>query len=256
MDLGCGGKGLVMLSENELERSRRQIAIPGFGREGQEKLKRARVFLAGLGGLGSPAALYLAAAGVGYLRVVDCDTVELSNLNRQILHWKNDLGRSKVDSGASKLSQLNDAIQIEAIHEEIAESNAADLVGDCDLILDALDNLEARYLLNQTALSKNIPFCHGAISGLEGHALTVMPWKTACLMCIYQGARAREEPPVLGATAGVIACIEATEAIKYITGTGELLTDRYLIYDGLNMRFHEIKLARKPDCPHCGLAAK
>jgi molybdopterin-synthase adenylyltransferase len=245
-----------MLSGNELERYRRQIAISGFGREGQEKLKLARVFLAGLGGLGSPAALYLAAAGVGYLKVVDCDTVELSNLNRQILHWNQDLGCRKVDSGGSKLRQLNDAIQIEAIHEKISPNNAADLVGDCDLILDALDNLEARYLLNQVALSRKIPFCHGAISGFEGRAMTVIPWKTACLMCIYQGARVSEETPTLGATAGVIACIEATEAIKCITGIGEMLTDRYLIYDGLNMRFHEIKLARKPDCPHCGQAAK
>jgi molybdopterin/thiamine biosynthesis adenylyltransferase len=245
-----------MLSEKELERYGRQISIDGFGPEGQQKLKGARVFLAGLGGLGSPAALYLAAAGVGYLRVVDSDKVELSNLNRQILHWNQDLGRKKVDSGASKLRQLNDCVQIEAIRERISPDNAGELVEECDLILDALDNLDSRYLLNRIAVDKNIPFCHGAIRGFEGRALTVIPGKSACLMCLYRGARVSEKGPVLGTTAGVIACIEATEAVKYITGTGVLLADRFLIYDRLTMSFHEIKIARDPACPHCGPGRK
>ncbi len=244
-------KERAMLSAEELERYRRQIMIQGLGKEGQEKLKRSKILVAGVGGLGSPAALYLAAAGVGNLRIVDCDSVELSNLNRQILHWSQDIGRNKVDSAGTKLQALNREIKVETLRERISEDNARDLVGDCDLILDAMDNLETRYILNRTALEKKVPFCHGAIRGFEGRAMSVLPGKTACLMCIYHGARVSEKVPVMGVTAGIIACVEATEAIKYILGIGQLLTNRFLVYDGLNMRFSEVKVSRNPACPHC-----
>jgi molybdopterin-synthase adenylyltransferase len=241
-----------MLSMQELERYKRQIAIYCFGHDAQEKLKHTSVFIAGLGGLGCPAAVYLAAAGIGKLRIVDSEKVELSNLNRQILHWTQDIGDTKAESGLKKLAQLNTEIKIETIRETITPDNISDLVGDSDLILDATDNFEVRYILNQTAVQKRVPLCHGAVRGFEGQAMTVIPGKTACIMCLYYVTDMKEISPVLGTTPGIIACIEATEAIKYITGIGQLLTNRLLIYDGLNMQFHEIPVSRNPHCQHCG----
>lgn len=240
-----------MLSAEELERYKRQIMIQGMGEEGQEKLKKARVLVAGAGGLGSPAALYLAAAGVGNLRIVDSDAVELSNLNRQILHWTRDIGVNKVDSGGGKLKELNPEITVETLKLRITGENISELVKGCDLILDAMDNLETRYLLNRAGIEAKIPLCHGAVRGFEGRAMTIIPGKSACMMCIYQGARLHEKIPIIGVTAGIIACIQAAEAIKYLTGIGQLLTGRFLVYDGLNMRFNEVRVSRNPECRHC-----
>lgn len=241
-----------MLNEYEKTRYDRQIIMRGFGEEGQEKLKNARVVVAGGGGLGSPSSIYLAAAGVGTIRIIDHDKVELSNLNRQILHWDKDIGRKKVDSAAEKLGQLNKGIKIEAIEETISEKNVAELVEGFDVIVDAMDNLEARYLLNKTAIDNRVPFIHGAVYGLEGRAMTVIPGETACLRCIYRGQIPKEKFPVLGVTPAVIGCIQATEAIKYIVGIGKLITDRLLVYDGLNMKFTEFTVKRDPECEHCG----
>ena len=152
-----------MLTREEWERYDRQIGLHGFGEEGQEKLKRARVFIAGAGGLGSPASIYLAAAGVGTIRIVDQDKVELSNLNRQVLHWDEDIGRRKADAAEAKLKKLNPGVKIEATAATITEVNVSQLVADSDLIVDAMDNLPTRYLLNKTAIEKGIPFFHGAV---------------------------------------------------------------------------------------------
>jgi molybdopterin/thiamine biosynthesis adenylyltransferase len=245
-----------MLTENEKERYDRQIIIHGFGEAGQEKLKKAKVFIGGAGGLGSPAAIYLAAAGVGMLRIADNDKVELSNLNRQVLHWDENIGGRKVDSAAAKLRQLNPNIKIETTGETITEKNVLKLVGDADLIVDAMDNLPARYILNKAAIEKGIPFFHGAVYGFEGRAMTVLPGKTACLNCLYHNVKVpKEKFPVIGATPAVIGCIQATEVIKYLTGLGELLTDRILNYDALRMRFIEFRIKRDPKCGHCGKAA-
>lgn len=241
-----------MLTPSEMERYSRQLAIPEIGEEGQEKLKKARVLVAGAGGLGSPASLYLAAAGIGTLRIVDQDMVSLNNLNRQILHWSSDIGKSKADSTAEKLTRLNPEIKIEPAAEKITGDNISQLIAGCDVIIDALDNMPARYLLNKAALEAAIPLCHGAVYGFAGRAMTVIPYRSACLMCVYKGATTAERVPVLGVTPAVIAAIQVTEAIKYITGTGTLLTDRILTYDGLDMEFSEIKVARDPDCEHCG----
>jgi molybdopterin/thiamine biosynthesis adenylyltransferase len=241
-----------MLNEYEQTRYDRQIIMRGFGEEGQEKLKNARVVVAGGGGLGSPSSIYLAAAGVGTIRIIDHDKVELSNLNRQILHWDKDIGRKKVDSAAEKLGQLNKGIKIEAIEATIDEKNVAELVEGFDVIVDAMDNLEARYLLNKVAIDNRVPFIHGAVYGLEGRAMTVIPGETACLRCIYRGLLPKEKFPVLGVTPAVIGCIQATEAIKYIVGIGKLITDRLLVYDGLNMKFTEFTVKRDPECEHCG----
>jgi len=241
-----------MLNEYELERYDRQIIMPGFGKSGQEKLKRAKVVVAGCGGLGSPLSVYLAAAGVGTIRLIDHDKVELSNLNRQILHWDKDIGRGKVKSAAEKLKQLNKGVNIEAIDETINEANISKLIGGCDLIVDAMDNMPARYLLNKAAIENDIPFFHGAVNGLEGRVMTVIPGKTACLRCIYHGLAPQEKFPVMGVTPAVIASIQATEVIKYVAGIGKLLANRLLVYDGLNIKFTEMAVEKDPDCEHCG----
>jgi adenylyltransferase/sulfurtransferase len=241
-----------MLTEEERERYDRQIRIREIGEEGQEKLKRAKVIIAGSGGLGSPAAIYLAVAGVGTIGIVDYDRVELSNLNRQILHWDKDIGRSKVDSAIEKLSQLNQGVKIEAIEETINEANISRLVAGFDLIVDGLDSLPTRYLLNRAAIENNIPFIHGTVYGFEGRAMTIIPGKTACLKCVYRGLIPPGKCPAIGVIPAVIGCIQATEVIKYIMGIGKLLTNRLLVYDGLTMKFIELTVKRDPNCEHCG----
>jgi molybdopterin-synthase adenylyltransferase len=241
-----------VLTPEEKQRYDRQIMIPGFGEAGQENLKKARVVIAGSGGLGSPISLYLAAAGVGTLRIIDDDRVEVSNLNRQILHWEKDIGMEKTYSAQGKLTQLNKNINIEAVNTTIDETNILTLVTGFDVIVDAMDNMPTRYLLNQAAIAARIPFVHGAVSGLEGRAMTVIPGKTACIKCLYHAAPLKTWFPVLGTTPAVIGAIEATEVIKYLTGIGTLLTNRLLIYDGFNMKFTELNVVRNTNCEHCG----
>ncbi|MGB8264407.1 MAG: HesA/MoeB/ThiF family protein, partial [Dehalococcoidales bacterium] len=174
-----------MLTPEEKLRYDRQMMIPGIGEAGQEKLKKARVVIAGTGGLGSPIALYLTAAGIGTLRIIDNDKVELSNLNRQILHWDKDIGRAKTASAYDKLTKLNKNVTLETIHITIDESNASQITEGFDVIVDAMDNLPTRFLLNKAAVKHQLPFIHGAVSGLEGRAMTVIPGKTACIKCVY-----------------------------------------------------------------------
>ncbi len=245
-----------MLTPDERERYDRQIMIGGVGEEGQEKLKQAKVFIAGAGGLGSVTTTYLAAAGIGVIRVVDHDKVELNNLNRQVLYWDEDIGKKKVVSAQQKLERLNPMVRIEAIGERITEANVSQLVVGFDLIVDAMDNIPARYLLNKAAVAKSIPFFHGAVYGFEGRAMTIVPGESACLRCAYRGAIPEEKFPVIGVTPAVIGCIQATEVIKYLLGIGQLLTNRLLVYDGLNMNFTEFKLKRDPNCEHCGQKAR
>jgi len=245
-----------MLTREELERYDRQIMIRGVGEEGQKKLKQAKIIIAGSGGLGSSASIYLAAAGVGRIQIVDHDSVELSNLNRQVLHGDEDIGKKKVISATEKLKKINRGVEIEAIEETITEANVSQLVAGFDLIVDALDNLPTRYLLNKAALAMDIPFFHGAVYGFEGRAMTVIPGKSACLRCVYQGITPQEKFPVIGVTPAVIGCIQATEVIKYIVGVGELLTNRLLAYDGLSMKFTELKVKKDPNCEHCGHLVK
>ena len=241
-----------MLTPNEMERYDRQIIIRGFGQEGQERLKKARIVVAGCGGLGSAVSPYLVAAGVGMVRIIDHDEVELSNLNRQVLHWDEDIGRRKVVSASEKLRNLNPEVTIEAVHETITEANVSRLVSGFNLIVDAMDNLPVRILLNKIALDEKIPLFHGAVYGFEGRAMTIVPGETACLKCVYRGTIPEEKFPVVGVTPAVIGAIQATEVIKYLVGIGELLTNKLLVYDGLNMRFTELKVSRDPGCQHCG----
>ena len=243
---------ISMLTKGELARYDRQIIIEGFGDKGQEKLKRAKVVIAGAGGLGSPISLYLAAAGVGMIRIIDHDSVERSNLNRQVLHWDENIGQKKAESARQKLQRLNQDVKIEAIEETITEANVSQLVAGFDLIVDAMDNLSTRFILNKAALERNIPLFHGAVRSFEGRAMTIIPGQTACLKCVYRGVIPQEKFPVIGVTPAVIGCIQATEVIKYITGIGELLTNRLLVFDGLDMKFTEFKIKKDPSCEHCG----
>jgi len=240
-----------MLTGEELERYSRQIMIPQIGEKGQEKLRRGKVFIAGAGGLGSPVSIYLTAAGVGHLRMVDHDRVDLTNLNRQIVHWSGDVGKRKVESAQEKLNKLNPNVTVETLSVTISEENASELISGFDLIVDAMDNLPTRYLLNKKAIEHGIPFFHGAVNGFEGRAMTVIPGKTACLRCLYRGPVPESKFPVIGVTPAVIGCIQATEVIKYLVGSGELLGNRLLAYDGLNMKFTEFKVQRNPQCEHC-----
>ena len=239
------------LTRYDLERYDRQIRINGFGEAGQRRLKNARVLIAGAGGLGFPISVYLVAAGVGTVRIVDCETVELSNLNRQLLHWDKDVGRGKVESACEKLQEINPTVKVEVCDEVITDDYVLALVNGVDAVVDALDNYAARYALNRACLEKKIPFFHGAVRGLMGQATTIMPGKTACLRCIIPAAPPRETFPILGPVAGTIGTIQATEVIKHLVGIGELLKDKLLIYDGLSMEFQTIEVKRNPACPDC-----
>ena len=244
-----------MLTPSERERYDRQIMIAEIGQGGQEKLKGSRVVIAGTGGLGSPIAIYLTAAGIGMIRMIDHDEVALSNLNRQILHGEEDVGRKKVDSAKAKLRNLNSTVEIEAIAETITEGNVSKLVDGCDVIVDAMDNLPTRYILNRCAIEKKIPFFHGAVNGFEGRAMTIIPGETACLRCMYRGLVPPAKFPVIGVAPAVIGSIQATEVIKYLAGIGKLLTNRLLIFDGLEVCFSEFRLNKNPNCDHCGSLA-
>jgi adenylyltransferase/sulfurtransferase len=229
----------------------RQIML--FGEEGQEKLKESKVFVAGAGGLGSPVSTYLAVAGVGKIIIADFDFVEKSNLNRQFLHHEKDIGRNKIESAKEKLLSLNPEIEVEVIKEKITDENADYVVPTCDLIIDALDNFDTRHVLNRLAVKRKIPLIHGAVSGYRGQVTTIIPGKTPCLCCIFPTSFKKEVFPVLGTTPGVIGTIQANEAIKFITGQGNLLENRLLLWDGLSCSFCDLDVKKTENCPICGL---
>jgi molybdopterin-synthase adenylyltransferase len=235
------------------ERYRKQMIIEDFGTGGQEKLSRAKVLIAGAGGLGSVISLYLAAAGVGKIGLIDNDRVETSNLNRQILYDTESTGKLKVEEAGKRLRKLNPDIEIETIYETIREDNISRLAQGYEMIADALDNFETRFILNRLALEKHIPFFHGAVQGFEGRVSTIIPWETACFACIYPFSPPKQEIPVLGTTTAVIGSLQATEMIKHIIGMGELLKGKLLVYDGLSMEFMTVDLQRNADCPACGI---
>jgi adenylyltransferase/sulfurtransferase len=240
-----------MLTSEEKERYDRQLIMEDIGEEGQGKLKRAHVFIAGAGGLGSPISLFLTAAGIGRIRIVDHGFVELSNLNRQILYRQEDLGRSKVACAKKTLERLNSCVEIEAIPQRIKADNVAELIGNCDIIVDALDNFTTRYLLNQIAFQKHIPLVHGAVEEFSGQATTIIPGRTNCLKCLFPEGPAQQTWPIISVTCGLIASIQATEVVKVILGIGSLLENRLLFVDGLNTKLEEIELERTPICKLC-----
>lgn len=243
---------MLSLTEKEQKRYHRQMLIPGWGEEGQQRLKKARVLVAGAGGLGSPLSIYLTVAGVGEITIVDKDVVDLSNLNRQILHGEADVGRPKVASAEESLAALNRDITIRPLHVTITEENVHQLAGEAQLIVDCMDNFPTRYLLNRAALDLQVPLVHGAIWGLEGQVTFIEPGQTPCLRCLFPEAPPAEVFPVAGVTPAGIACLQATEVLKYLVGVGDLLRNRLLLYNGLDMEFQTFKIQRDPRCPDCG----
>lgn len=242
-----------MLTKEDLERYDRQIKYEGFGEEGQRRLKASHVIVAGAGGLGCPASVYLACAGVGQITIIDNEAVELSNLNRQILHWDKDIGAEKAISAASKLNCLNPSIRVIPIAAQITNTNARDLIKGASVVVDALDNFETRAILNQACVSEGIPFIHGGVWGLCGQVTTIIPGKTPCLACLYPHKPEEHSPfPVFGVTPAMVAIVQSIEAIKIIAGFGRLLTGQMLYVNEATMDFCLREVQRKPDCTVCG----
>jgi adenylyltransferase/sulfurtransferase len=249
---------LPELTREEMQRYNRHVIMPEVGVDGQRRLKAASVLLIGAGGLGSPAALYLAAAGVGRLGIVDFDVVDFSNLQRQVLHGTPDVGRPKLESAKGRLLALNPGIEVETHEARLTSANALELFAPYDVILDGTDNFPTRYLVNDACVLLGKPNAYGSIFRFEGQASVFATKDGPCYRCLYP-----EPPPpglvpscaeggVLGVLPGIIGTIQATEAIKLILGVGEPLIGRFLIYDALKMRFRELKLRKDAACPVCG----
>jgi molybdopterin/thiamine biosynthesis adenylyltransferase/rhodanese-related sulfurtransferase/molybdopterin converting factor small subunit len=252
------GRELPQLTNDEVKRYSRHLIMPEVGVEGQRKLKAGKVLCIGAGGLGSPAAMYLAAAGVGTIGIVDFDVVDFSNLQRQIIHSTPDVGRSKLDSAKDRLHAINPHVDIQTYDTALSSENALKLFEPYDVILDGTDNFPTRYLTNDACVLLDKPNAYGSIFRFEGQASVFATRNGPCYRCLYP-----EPPPpglvpscaeggVLGVLPGVIGVIQATEAIKLIAGIGEPLIGRFLIYDALKMRFRELQLRKDPDCPVCG----
>jgi len=253
--------GLPPLDRAELERYSRHLLLPGFGQEGQRRLKGARLLIVGAGGLGSPAALYLAAAGVGHLTVVDFDVVDVTNLQRQVLHGTAAVGRPKVESAKERLRDLNPRVVVEAVAERFSPSNAAALVGAHDLIVDGSDSFVTRYLVNDACVLAGKPNVHASVFRFEGQATVLTARGGPCYRCIYPSPPAAGEVPscsdagVLGVLPGLLGVIQATEALKLVAGIGEPLVGRLLLVDALSMSFRTMRVSRDPRCPACGVGA-
>jgi adenylyltransferase/sulfurtransferase len=249
---------LPELTTDDLSRYSRHLILPEVGMEGQQKLKAARVLCVGTGGLGSPLALYLTAAGIGTLGLVDFDVVDASNLQRQIIHSTKDIGRKKIDSAEEKLKALNPAIHIVKHETMLSSANALEIIKDYDIVADGTDNFPTRYLVNDACVLLNKPNAYGSIFRFEGQASVFATETGPCYRCLYP-----EPPPpglvpscaeggVLGILPGLVGVIQATEVIKLILGKGEPLIGRLLLVDALSMRFRELKLRKNPECPVCG----
>ena len=245
-----------MLSESEKFRYIRHLMLDEVGEAGQEKLFNASVLIIGAGGLGSPNALYLTAAGIGKIGIVDFDKVDLSNLQRQILHNMGDLKRFKVESALDKLSKINDRTEFTLHYEKISENNICDLIKNYDFVIDATDNFEAKFLVNSACVRENKPFSHAGIYKFCGNAMSILPHKSACLACAFEAPPPKElngffKAGLFGAVPGVLGCIQASEAIKFFLDTGEMLYNRLLSVDLKKMIFREVEVKRNESCPIC-----
>lgn len=245
-------------TETQILRYSRHILLPEVGGKGQKKIAQARILIVGAGGLGSPAALYLAAAGVGTLGLIDNDVVDLSNLQRQVIHHTPDVGRPKVVSAKEKIQALNPDVNVVLHEERFMAANALNLVRDYSVVIDGVDNFPAKFLINDACYFAEKPLVHGGILRFDGRVATIIPKQSACYRCVFNGppppglVASCQEAGVLGVLAGVIGTIQATEALKLILGIGRPLTDRMLDFDARNMRFREIPVKRNPRCPLCG----
>jgi adenylyltransferase/sulfurtransferase len=250
--------GLPSLSAEELRRYARHLVLPHVGIEGQRRLKAARVLLVGVGGLGSPAALYLAAAGVGTLGLVDQDAVDLSNLQRQVLHGTGAVGTSKLDSALARLRDLNPAVAIETHATRLTSLNALVILGGYDIVVDGSDNFPTRYLVNDACALLGKPDVYGSIHRFDGQVSVFWSERGPCYRCLYRDppppelVPSCEEGGVLGVLPGIVGTLQAAETIKLILGAGSPLVGRLLLIEALTMRFRELELSRDPDCPLCG----
>lgn len=248
----------MALNEDEIKRYDRQLILKDIGIEGQEKLKQAKVLVIGSGGLGSPILHYLGAAGVGTLGVADGDVVELSNLQRQVIHFTDNLSRPKVDSAKEKIKKINPHVRVNVHRDMVTGDNIEALIQDYDFVLDGTDNFGAKFLINDACVLSKTPFSHAGILRWVGQTMTVLPFESACYRCVFMdppppgAVPLTAEAGVLGSVAGTIGTLQATEAIKFIIGKGKLLTDRLLYFDGLEMEFRTISLSRNSECPVCG----
>ena len=247
----------MKLSEEQITRYSRHILLKEVGGKGQKKLLNGRVLIIGAGGLGSPIALYLAAAGVGTIGIADADEVDLSNLQRQVIHFTADVGKAKVLSAKEKMLAINPELNIITYQQWVSADNIAQMIADYDFIIDGTDNFAAKFLINDACVLAGKPYSHGGILQFDGQTMTVTP-ESACYRCIFPEPPPKEAIPscsqagVIGVLPGVLGTLQATEAIKYLLGAGDLLAGRLLTYSALRMRFREIPVKKNPKCPICG----
>jgi molybdopterin-synthase adenylyltransferase len=245
-------------TDEQITRYSRHILLPEVGGKGQKKIAKSRMLIVGAGGLGSPAALYLAAAGVGTIGLIDSDVADLSNLQRQILHHTPDLGRPKVVSGKEKIQALNPDVNVVTYEDRLIAKNALELIRGYDVVIDGVDNFPAKFLINDACVFAEKPLVHGAILRFDGRVFTVIPKKSACYRCVFKNppppglVASCQEAGVIGVLAGIIGTIQATEALKLVLGIGRPLIDRMLDFDARRTSFREIKTRRNPNCPLCG----
>ena len=249
----------MAMTDEQIERYSRHIILKEVGAKGQKKLLNAKVLIIGAGGLGAPAAMYLAAAGVGTIGIVDADEVDLSNLQRQIIHTTADIGKPKVKSAKETMNAMNPDVEVKTYHKFVDSSNIRELIREYDFIIDGTDNFPAKFLINDACVMEKKPFSHAGIIRFKGQLMTYVPGQGPCYRCVFKNPPPKDAVPtckqagVIGAMGGVIGSLQAMEAIKYIVGVGELLTGKLLTYDAINQEFRKIKLPSDTHkCPVCG----
>lgn len=247
------------LSVEELQKYERQMILPQIGKEGQKRLKNARILIIGAGGLGAPVALYLAGAGVGTIGIMDADNVSISNLHRQIIHSLERVGMNKAESAKIAIRNQNELVNVETYPFFLTPDNAEEIIGNYDFIVDAADNFETKFLINDTCVLLKKPFCHAGILQFQGQVMTYVPGDFPCYRCIFEEIPEKGSVPncsqagIIGAMAGIIGSIQALEAVKYVLGAGHLLTGKLLVFDGLSMNMRVIRFEKKnPQCRVCG----
>ncbi|PAF41874.1 HesA/MoeB/ThiF family protein [Helicobacter sp. 11S03491-1] len=247
----------MKLTQNQKERYLRHIMLEDVGEEGQEKLLDSSVLIIGAGGLGSPNAMYLAAAGIGRIGILDFDIIEISNLQRQIIHTTQEISTSKTDSAKAKMLAINPEIKVETYFEKFTSHNGVKILNDYDFVIDATDNFAGKFLINDACILANKPYSHAGVLKYRGQTMTILPHKSACFACAFDTPPPVELNPsfragLFGVVPGIIGCIQATEAIKYLLNLGDLLTNKLLMIDTKTMDFRKIDVSKNPECRICG----